>query len=180
MKKKSNSIILAFRLKTLPAVLGPIIVAISISSSFSFDISKVILVLLIGIFLQILVNLFNDLQDSNKGIDNKNRAGPIRAIQSGTLSIPEMKKLISVIIFICLLLGIIAFSISLISTWFIKEICLSHGIVEMPKADRWNSRSVAKFGGVAIFISLLLSLILLNKINSSVLFILIVSSIIFF
>lgn len=74
---------------------------------------------------------------------------------------------------------IIAFFTSLISTWFIKEICLNHGIVEIPQKDRWSNRSVAKFGGIAIFISIFLSLLLMKEINTFVYFILIGSSVIF-
>jgi len=112
VNKKLNSILVAFRLRTLPAVLGPLIVSISIAIFDSFNIFKIVLILLIGIFLQILVNLINDLEDSNKGIDNESRVGPLRATQSGILSKFEMKLIIYVIFFICLLLGIVAFIIS--------------------------------------------------------------------
>ena len=84
----------AFRLKTLPAVLGPLIIAISLSLEKSFDLPKIILIILLGIFLQILVNLLNDVQDFDRGIDTQNRAGPKRVMQSGKLSINEMHTLI--------------------------------------------------------------------------------------
>ena len=102
----------AFRLKTLPAVLGPLIIAISLSLEKSFDLPKIILIILLGIFLQILVNLLNDVQDFDRGIDTQNRAGPKRVMQSGKLSINEMHTLIILILIICLVLGIIAFLIT--------------------------------------------------------------------
>ena len=102
----------AFRLKTLPAVLGPLIIAISLSLDKSFDLPKIILIILLGIFLQILVNLLNDVQDFNRGIDTKNRAGPKRVMQSGKISINEMYTLIFLVLIICLVLGIIAFLIT--------------------------------------------------------------------
>ena len=50
------------RMRTLPAVLGPILIAISIAINTNrFDLVTSILILLIGISLQILVNLFNKL-----------------------------------------------------------------------------------------------------------------------
>ena len=63
----------------------------------------------IGISLQILVNLINDLEDFLKGVDNNQRLGPTRAVQSGGLSIKEMKLLISIVFMISLILGFIAF-----------------------------------------------------------------------
>ena len=73
MKKKINSILVAFRLRTLPAVLGPLFISISIIITNDFNLFKVALIIFIGILLQILVNLINDLEDSKKGIDNENR-----------------------------------------------------------------------------------------------------------
>ena len=66
---KLSSIIIGFRLKTLPAVLGPLLLVISIGLNNSINIYKIALVIFIGIFLQILVNLLNDVQDFNKGLD---------------------------------------------------------------------------------------------------------------
>lgn len=43
---------------------------------------------------QILSNLANDLGDSQKGTDNKNRVGPTRTVQSGLISQNEMKTAI--------------------------------------------------------------------------------------
>ena len=109
---KLSSIIIGFRLKTLPAVLGPLLLVISIGLNNSINIYKIALVIFIGIFLQILVNLLNDVQDFNKGLDNENRVGPLRASQQGYLSKSEMNLLILIIIIICLILGLIAFFIS--------------------------------------------------------------------
>ena len=44
------------------------------------------------IFLQILSNLANDYGDSVHGADSTERKGPIRAVQSGVISLAEMKK----------------------------------------------------------------------------------------
>ena len=116
MKQKINSILVAFRLRTLPAVLGPLFISISIIITNDFNLFKVVLIIFIGILLQILVNLINDLEDSKKGIDNENRVGPLRAIQSGLLTKLEIKLLIYFILILCLVLGTIAFFISGIFT----------------------------------------------------------------
>ena len=97
MTKKLSYIIVAFRLKTLPAVLGPLSIAIAISSIDHFNFLKILLIISIGISLQILVNLINDLEDFLKGVDNNQRLGPTRAVQSGGLSIKEMKLLANIV-----------------------------------------------------------------------------------
>ena len=56
-----------------------------------------------------------------------------------------------------LLIPIISFFLSLITTWFIKQICIYHGIVEPPRKDRWHESPVAKFGGVAMFLAFIVS-----------------------
>lgn len=109
---KLRSILIGFRLKTLPAVLGPLLLSVSIGLNDSVEIYRIALVISIGFFLQILVNLLNDIQDFNKGLDNENRLGPVRASQLGHLSKFEMNWITLIIFIICLSLGLIAFLIS--------------------------------------------------------------------
>ena len=119
-RSKREVYIQTIRMRTLPAVLGPIIIAISIAINANrFDLITSILILLIGISLQILVNLFNDLGDYEKGVDNEKRLGPERSMQSGNISKKEMKKLIGFVIFITLILGFIAFLNSGITVIFL-------------------------------------------------------------
>jgi len=117
---KKETYIQTIRIKTLPAVLGPIIIAIAIAINANrFELLTSVLVLLIGICLQILVNLFNDLGDYEKGVDNKKRLGPERSLQSGKISKNEMRKLIAFVILITLILGFIAFLNSGITVIFL-------------------------------------------------------------
>lgn len=117
---KRETYIQTIRIKTLPAVLGPIIIAIAIAINANrFELLTSVLVLLIGICLQILVNLFNDLGDYEKGVDNEKRLGPERSLQSGKISKKEMRKLIAFVISITLILGFIAFLNSGITVIFL-------------------------------------------------------------
>ena len=117
---KRETYIQTIRIKTLPAVLGPIIIAIAIAINANrFELLTSVLVLLIGICLQILVNLFNDLGDYEKGVDNEKRLGPERSLQSGKISKKEMRKLIGLVILITLVLGFIAFLNSGITVIFL-------------------------------------------------------------
>ena len=117
---KRETYIQTIRIKTLPAVLGPIIIAITIAINANrFELLTSVLVLLIGICLLILVNLFNDLGDYEKGVDNEKRLGPERSLQSGKISKKEMRKLIAFVILITLILGFIAFLNSGITVIFL-------------------------------------------------------------
>jgi 1,4-dihydroxy-2-naphthoate octaprenyltransferase len=58
------------------------------------------------IFLQILSNLANDLGDSLNGADHSGRKGPSRAVQSGAISVGQMKNAVVLFSALCLLSGI--------------------------------------------------------------------------
>lgn len=65
--------------KTISEVLFWIIFSLSISTTLGF---------------QVLSNFANDYGDGVKGTDNEHRIGPMRAIQSGKISVESMKKAI--------------------------------------------------------------------------------------
>jgi 1,4-dihydroxy-2-naphthoate octaprenyltransferase len=98
---KTIAWIKAFRLRTLPLSLSGIIVGSSIALSHGYwDSTIFVLAMLTTLFFQVLSNLANDLGDSLKGADNEQRVGPIRGVQSGKISIKEMK--IAVVLFVLL------------------------------------------------------------------------------
>ena len=103
-----NSWLSAARLRTLPLSVSGII----IGSSYAFFVNKFnsslfIVALLTTIAYQVLSNFANDYGDGIKGADD-NRTGPKRAVQSGLISRPSMKKaitilsLVSIILTLCL------------------------------------------------------------------------------
>ncbi len=97
----------AARPKTLPLALVSITTGSSLayaSGHFSFAIT--LLALITAIFLQILSNLANDFGDAEKGTDNDNRLGPTRAMQSGAVSVKEMKKAIIINIGLTIITGL--------------------------------------------------------------------------
>ncbi|MEY5042173.1 MAG: 1,4-dihydroxy-2-naphthoate octaprenyltransferase [Bacteroidota bacterium] len=83
----------AFRLRTLPLSFSSILSA-SAMAMFTNNFNGAILffTLCTTLFLQILSNLANDYGDAKSGVDNENRIGPERAIQSGEISLSAMKK----------------------------------------------------------------------------------------
>lgn len=79
----------AMRLRTLPLSISGILLAACFASYDGFfDWTIFILAILTTLSFQILSNLANDYGDGVKGIDNNDRIGPERAIQSGKI-LPE-------------------------------------------------------------------------------------------
>jgi len=107
LENKLKYWISAFRLRTLPLALSTIALGAFLAW---FDGSKNWLVftlaLLTTLFLQVLSNLANDYGDSSHGVDNENRVGPKRAIQSGNISPGQMIGAIVVFTSLSLATGI--------------------------------------------------------------------------
>lgn len=90
---KTQAWLKAFRLRTLPLSLSGIVLGSFIALHDQFwDIRIFAGAICTTILFQILSNLANDLGDSQKGTDNQHRIGPSRTVQSGLISIGEMKK----------------------------------------------------------------------------------------
>ncbi len=97
----------AFRLRTLPLALSSTFVGSFLAfPEGKFKWAVFLLVALTTLFLQILSNLANDYGDAVKGTDNKNRTGPIRGMQSGTITKKNMKKMIMIFVGLSLCSGI--------------------------------------------------------------------------
>ncbi|GAB6178730.1 1,4-dihydroxy-2-naphthoate polyprenyltransferase [Desulfotomaculum defluvii] len=78
---------LAIRPKTLPAAMGPVIVGASLAvGDRVFDFFPALAALLVSLLLQIGSNLANDVFDFKKGVDTKERTGPLRVTQAGLLT----------------------------------------------------------------------------------------------
>jgi len=87
----------AFRLRTLPLSLSGIIVgSMAALQNNHWNTTVFVLALTTTLLFQILSNLANDLGDTLKGADNKDRVGPERAVQSGAISIRLMKRAVAI------------------------------------------------------------------------------------
>lgn len=106
----------AFRLRTLPLAIASILMGIAISKIhgvFNWQVS--LWAIITTLLLQVLSNLANDYGDGIKGTDNKNRLGPKRAIQSGTISLKQMKNAIIIFSILSLISGLYLIKLSDIS-----------------------------------------------------------------
>ena len=152
----------AFRLRTLPLSLSGVLMGSFIALSkrvFEWHIFS--LAITTTLFLQILSNLANDYGDSKNGKDNAQRIGPTRAVQSGIISLPEMKWMIFLFCLLSLVSGISLILISHIhlfsSSFFILLFlglvsiwaALSYTIGENPYGySGWGDLSVFIFFGL--------------------------------
>ncbi|MGL5111320.1 MAG: 1,4-dihydroxy-2-naphthoate octaprenyltransferase [Flavobacterium sp.] len=118
----------AARLRTLPLSVSGIIVGsmyalahpteniLTPTEVFNWPILGFALLTTLG--LQVLSNFANDYGDGVKGTDNEDRVGPKRAIQSGVISAPAMKRAIIITSVLTLLSAIILIYIAFGDTNF--------------------------------------------------------------
>ncbi len=119
----------AFRLRTLPLSLSPIIIGTLLAiADDSNRIQTTVWAFLTTLFLQILSNLANDYGDGVKGTDNEERIGPARAIQSGAISQDSMKRALFVFALLSFASGVVLLYVSL-STLLEFSLFLGMGIM---------------------------------------------------
>lgn len=95
------------RPKTLPLALASIIVGSALAHwAGKFDFITTLLSFLTTILLQILSNFANDYGDHVKGSDTKERIGPLRAIQQGTINGEQLKKAVMILSLLSFLSGL--------------------------------------------------------------------------
>jgi 1,4-dihydroxy-2-naphthoate polyprenyltransferase len=124
---KGQAWLKALRLRTLPLSLSGIIFGGLIAWSNGFKDTLILSIALITtVLFQILSNLANDLGDSQKGADNANRVGPVRAVQSGVISQLEMKV---AVVFVALLSAISALCLIYYGTQGMNNTVLSFYLV---------------------------------------------------
>lgn len=74
-------------------------------ADWKVDIWTAVLIVLTTVSLQILSNLSNELGDVLKGTDTAERQGPEYGLNSGAMTIPQMKVLIGVLVGLCIVFG---------------------------------------------------------------------------
>jgi len=106
-KQKFTAWVEAARLRTLPLALSGISLGGFLAAFFdTFNFLIFLFTLITAFFLQILSNFANDLGDTVNGADSQERQGPVRAVQSGVITVSEMKGGIIVTSVITLVSGI--------------------------------------------------------------------------
>ena len=84
--------LLAARPKTLPASIAPVLVGTSLAFSHArFSPAPALAAMAGALLLQILSNFANDYFDFTKGVDTRDRLGPVRVMAAGLLSAKELR-----------------------------------------------------------------------------------------
>lgn len=146
----------AIRLRTLPLALSSILMGSFLAAyQGEFRFWVFLMAALTTVFLQILSNLANDYGDSIHGADSADREGPIRAVQSGIISLGEMKKAMILLGGLSLVSGLALLYISL-QDWKIFLLFLGLGIAAILAAVTYTSGSkpygYAGLGDISVFL----------------------------
>jgi 1,4-dihydroxy-2-naphthoate polyprenyltransferase len=139
ISNKKQAWLHAIRLRTLPLALSSILMG-SILAAYgnNFRWPVFILAALTTIFLQVLSNLSNDYGDSIHGADSIERKGPVRAVQSGIISLSEMKKAMGILTVLSLFSGLYLLYLSL-QDWKLFTLFLGFGILAIWAAITYTS-----------------------------------------
>lgn len=104
----------ALRLRTLPLSLSGVVTATGIAGFYhTFDPLTFILMFVMVALLQIDSNFADEYGDLAHGADNEDRIGPVRGLQRGDITAPQMKRAI----IICSIAAL-AFALALLLTSF--------------------------------------------------------------
>ncbi|WP_192350013.1 1,4-dihydroxy-2-naphthoate polyprenyltransferase [Algoriphagus sp. Y33] len=146
----------AVRLRTLPLALASIFAGSFLAAYkevFRWEI--LLFASLTTIFLQILSNLSNDYGDTVHGADHQERQGPVRAVQSGLISLPEMKKAMYLFGALALVSGLLLLFLA-IQDWVLFGVFLGLGLAAIWASISYTSGSnpygYAGFGDISVFV----------------------------
>ena len=120
---KFRAAVASMRLRTLPLSTGGVILGILLATAdFKVDVWVAVLIVLTTVCLQILSNLSNELGDVLHGTDTEDRQGPQYGLNSGVLTIGEMKVLIGIFVALCIISGTAMTLLSFGTLWDITPI----------------------------------------------------------
>lgn len=103
---KFKAAIQSMRLRTLPLSMAGVLLGILLAvADWKVDLWTAVLIVITTVCLQILSNLSNELGDVLRGTDTAERVGPQYGLNSGALSIPDMKLLIGIFVGLCVVFG---------------------------------------------------------------------------
>ena len=146
----------AVRLRTLPLALASILAGSFLAAwkdSFRWEI--LLLAALTTIFLQILSNLSNDYGDTVHGADSAERQGPVRAVQSGIITLAEMKRAMYLFGILSLISGLLLLYLA-VQDWKLFILFLGLGLAAIWAAITYTSGSspygYAGLGDISVFL----------------------------
>lgn len=95
------------RLRTLPLSTAGVVLGILLAAAdYHISWAVALLIVLTTVNLQILSNLSNELGDVLHGTDTADRQGPEYGLNSGDMTVPQMKLLIKIFVGLCVVSGL--------------------------------------------------------------------------
>lgn len=136
---KIKAWLISLRLRTLPLALSSILMGSFVAlAAQGFSWHVIIWASLTTLFLQIISNLANDYGDALSGADNEQRQGPRRMIQSGIISLQEMKRAVIICSILALTSGLILIIPTLKETRLVAFAYLLMGLAAIGAAIRYT------------------------------------------
>ena len=103
---RCKAVVRSMRLRTLPLSLAGVLLGCKLAiAEWQVKPLVVVLVCLTTVCLQILSNLSNELGDVLRGTDTSDRQGPAYGLNSGEMTIADMKRLVRAFVVICCICG---------------------------------------------------------------------------
>ena len=131
--------VVSLRLRTLPLALSTIFMGSVVAAQQNLFNGYVLLwASLTTLFLQILSNLSNDYGDALSGADNALRQGPKRMIQSGVISLMQMKRAMIICALLALVSGMVLLFVSFETISFVQLGFLLLGLASIAAAIRYT------------------------------------------
>jgi 1,4-dihydroxy-2-naphthoate octaprenyltransferase len=112
-----NPYVEAARPRTLTAAVAPVIVGTATATTFVAW--RALAALIVSVSVQVAVNYANDYFDGVKGVDTEARLGPRRAVASGMISPPAMKR---AILNAFVVTGLAGLALAAATTWWLLAV----------------------------------------------------------
>lgn len=148
----------AARLRTLPLSLSGIVLGSFLAyANGSFNLVIFILAVLTTVGFQVISNFANDYGDGVKGTDNKDRIGPVRALQSGEINPKQMMNAIKITGIITLIIAVLLIYVSFgKENIFYSILFFILGLGSIAAAIKYtmgkNAYGYAGFGDIFVFL----------------------------
>ena len=129
----------AARLRTLPLAVSTIGMGHTLAYIDGYhDLRITILSILTAVFLQVLSNFSNDYGDSIHGADSAERQGPMRMVQSGVISLSQMKQAMYIMALMSLCTGSLLIWVA-IDGWMMKVLFFVLGLLAIWAAVNYTA-----------------------------------------
>ncbi|HIV15433.1 MAG TPA: 1,4-dihydroxy-2-naphthoate octaprenyltransferase [Candidatus Avisuccinivibrio pullicola] len=120
-----------------------------------YTLTMAVLIVLTGVFLQILSNFANDYGDAFRGADRDTRLGPIRAVMEGGITLNDLRRGMAIVVLLATLTGGLSVSMAFYGNLDAIAVFLFLGVVSIVAALLYTmgvAYGYRGLGDVAVFL----------------------------